>query len=96
MNRTDTADQDNSHEPQGPEPGKVFGADGGQVADPESAGDPANETGHKKGQQFVLDDIDAHYFGRDVVIADRNPGAPHARAQQIHHTDDAHDGEKEC
>ena len=35
---------------------------------------PPKKAGHKKGKQLVIDDIDSHGFGSDIVVANGNPG----------------------
>ena len=44
-----------------------------------------------EGQQLVAHEIDAHHARGDVVVADRDPGAPDARAQKIERGEDGRD-----
>ena len=89
------SDKDNPHQPKGPKPGEVFGADGRQIADPESTCNPADKTGSKKGEKFVPNDIDSHHFRRNIVVPDGNPCSSDPRPKQIDHTGGTNDHQNE-
>ncbi len=42
------ADKNDTHQPQRPEPGKMFGADRREIADPERPGNSADKAGDKR------------------------------------------------
>ena len=61
------------------------GAEVGRLERPGDAGEAGAE-GER--QELGPDRVDAHHLGRRLVLADRAPGAPHARALQVPGDDD--------
>ena len=57
---------------------------------------PANAAPRRERQELRADGVDAHHLGRHLVLADRHPGAAHARALQVARDDDADDEQEEA
>src|SRR5262249_8048839 len=49
----------------------------------EHAGDAGKKRRDRKGVKLVAEDVDADDFGGDVLVADRDKGAPDAAAHQV-------------
>src|SRR2546430_9324105 len=61
----------------------------------EHAGDAGVERRDREGQQLVTEDVDPDDLGGDVLVADGDERAPHARAHEVHRADDGQHDEEE-
>ena len=73
-------DRDREHE-------HVGGGDG-ELGDVEDAAEAAHGGAHGEGEELVVDVADAHRPRRQLVLADRHPGAPHPRLLEAHRDED--------
>ena len=55
------------------------------------AGDAAEGRAHREREQLQVAGVDAHRLGRDLVLADRHPGAADARVLQARYRSHDHD-----